>query len=72
NIALHVIGDRNFGEDQNVVADVEDDDNVNLADLAALKMKLVGRDKVLGPKPAEDILAVDEAEEAEVTGEAAE
>ena len=69
NIALHVIGDRNFDEDQNVVADVEDDDNVNLADLAALKMKLVGRDKVLGPKPAEDILAVDEAE---VTGEAAE
>ena len=50
-------------------ADVEDDDNVNLADLAALKMKLVGRDKVLGPKPAEDILAV---EEAEVTEDAAE
>lgn len=69
NIALHVIGDRNFDEDQNVVADVEDDEEVNLADLAALKMKLVGRDKVLGPKPAEDILAVDEAE---VTGEAAE
>ena len=69
NIALHVIGDKKFDEDQNVVADVEDDDNVNLADLAALKMKLVGRDKVLGPKPAEDILAVDEAE---VTGEAAE
>ena len=72
NIALHVIGDKKFDEDQNVVADVEDDDNVNLADLAALKMKLVGRDKILGPKPAEDIFAVDEAEEAEVTGEAAE
>ena len=27
-------------------------------------MKLVGRDKVLGLKPAEDILAVEEAEEA--------
>ncbi|MDO5150967.1 MAG: leucine-rich repeat protein [Oscillospiraceae bacterium] len=64
NIALHVIGDKKFDEDQTVVADVEDDDNVNLADLAALKMKLVGRDKVLGPKPAEDILAVEETEEA--------
>ena len=69
NIALHVIGDKKFDEDQTVVADVEDDDNVNLADLAALKMKLVGRDKVLGPKPAEDILAV---EETEVTEDAAE
>ncbi|MDO5151049.1 MAG: leucine-rich repeat domain-containing protein [Oscillospiraceae bacterium] len=49
--------------------DVEDDEEVNLADLAALKMKLVGRDKVLGPKPAEDILAV---EETEVTEDAAE
>ena len=32
-------------------------------------MKLVGRDKVLGPKLAEDILAVEETEVTEETAE---
>ncbi len=64
-LSLHLIGDMKIDEDQKVVANVLEDDGVNIADLATLRKNLSDHKGILGPEPAKDILGIDEAEDAE-------
>ncbi|MBQ5988700.1 MAG: leucine-rich repeat protein, partial [Oscillospiraceae bacterium] len=62
-LALHLVGDKDLDNDQKVVANVREDEGVNLADLATLKRKVAGHKEHLGPDAAKDVLGLDEEEE---------
>ena len=62
-LALHLVGDKDLDNDQKVVANVREDEGVNLADIATLKRKVAGHKEHLGPDAAKDVLGLDEEEE---------
>ena len=58
-LALSVIGEKEFDEDQKVSADVLDDEKIDIIDITTLKKHIITRKGNLGPAPAADIFAED-------------